>query len=260
MIEMTTTELFSLRGKTALVSGASSGLGRHFARTLARAGALVAVAARRRDRLESLVAEIAGSGGQAVAVEMDVTDVTSIAAAFEAAEAALGTVTILVNNAGVVARQGSLETTPADWDQVMNVNCKGAFFVATEAARRMIAAHVGGAIVTTASIAGIRPAGGIAAYAGSKAAIEHLTRTMAQEWARFGIRANAIAPGYFVTDLNREFLESAAGAAIKSRIPLRRFGQDGDLDGALLLLASDAGRFMTGATVVVDGGHLIAAL
>ena len=253
-------DMFSLQGQTAMVSGASSGLGRHLARVLARAGAAVVVAARRKDRLESLVAEIAKSGGRAAAVAMDVTDVASIAAGFDAAEKAFGTVTVLVNNAGVVARKGSLETTPADWDQVMNVNLKGAFFVATEAARRMIAAKTGGAIVTTASIAGIRPAGGIAAYAGSKAAIEHLTRTMAQEWARFGIRANAIAPGYFITDLNREFLQSEAGEAIKKRIPLRRFGTDGDLDGALLLLASDAGRFMTGTTIVVDGGHLIAAL
>ena len=253
-------DMFSLQGQTAMVSGASSGLGRHLARVLARAGAAVVVAARRKDRLESLVAEIAKSGGRAAAVAMDATDVASIAAGFDAAEKAFGTVTVLVNNAGVVARKGSLETTPADWDQVMNVNLKGAFFVATEAARRMIAAKTGGAIVTTASIAGIRPAGGIAAYAGSKAAIEHLTRTMAQEWARFGIRANAIAPGYFITDLNRDFLQSEAGEAIKKRIPLRRFGTDGDLDGALLLLASDAGRFMTGTTVVVDGGHLIAAL
>ncbi len=255
-----TDELFSLKGKTAMVAGASSGLGRHMARVLARAGAMVAVAARRRDRLDSLVAEIEKAGGRATAAVMDVTDVKSIAAAFDAAEKALGTVTVLLNNAGVVTRKGSLETTPEDWDAVMNVNLKGAFFTATEAARRMIAAKTGGAIVTTASIAGIRPAGGIAAYAGSKAAIEHLTRTMAQEWARFGIRANAIAPGYFVTDLNRDFLTSEAGQAIAKRIPLRRFGADGDLDGALLLLASDAGRFMTGATIVVDGGHLIAAL
>ena len=253
-------DMFSLQGQTAMVSGASSGLGRHLARVLARAGAAVVVAARRKDRLESLVAEIAKSGGRAAAVAMDVTDVASIAAGFDAAEKAFGTVTVLVNNAGTVVRKGSLDTTPADWDAVMNVNLKGAFFVATEAARRMISAKTGGAIVTTASIAGIRPAGGIAAYAGSKAAIEHLTRTMAQEWARFGIRANAIAPGYFITDLNREFLQSEAGEAIKKRIPLRRFGTDGDLDGALLLLASDAGRFMTGTTVVVDGGHLIAAL
>ena len=255
-----TDELFSLKGKTAMVSGASSGLGRHMAQVLARAGAMVAVAARRRDRLDSLVAEIEKAGGRATAVAMDVTDVKSIVAAFDAAEKALGTVTVLLNNAGGVTRKGSLETTPEDWDAVMNVNLKGAFFTATEAARRMIAAKTGGAIVTTASIAGIRPAGGVAAYAGSKAAIDHLTRTMAQEWARFGIRANAIAPGYFVTDLNRDFLTSEAGQAIAKRIPLRRFGADGDLDGALLLLASDAGRFMTGTTIVVDGGHLVAAL
>ncbi|MEK7819676.1 MAG: glucose 1-dehydrogenase [Pseudomonadota bacterium] len=256
-----TSDIFSLAGKTALVTGASSaGFGRHFAGVLARAGANVVLAARRKDRLDAAVAELTGAGGRAAAVTMDVTDARSIAAGFDAAEAALGPVSILVDNAGVVTRKGSLETTPADWDQVMDVNLKGAFFVATEAARRMIAAHSGGAIVTIASIAGIRPAGGVATYAGSKAGIEHLTRTMAQEWARFGIRVNALAPGYFVTDLNRDFLDSEAGEAVKKRIPMRRFGAYGDLDGALLLLAADAGRFMTGATVVVDGGHLIAGL
>jgi NAD(P)-dependent dehydrogenase (short-subunit alcohol dehydrogenase family) len=147
-----------------------------------------------------------------------------------------------------------------DWDRVVDVNLKGAFFVATEAARRMARAAHGGAIVNIASIAGIRAAGGIAAYAAAKAGLDHLTRVLALEWARFGVRVNALAPGYITTDLNRDFLAGEAGQAIAKRIPMRRFGEPSDLDGALLLLASDAGRFMTGATVVVDGGHLASAL
>ena len=250
-------ELFSLAGRTALVTGASSGLGRRFAEVLARAGASVALAARRKDQLDRAADEISKNGGRAVAVTMDVRDVQSVAAGFAAAEAALGTVTVLINNAGVAGSGPSLETTENDWDKVMDVNLKGAFFVATEAARRMVAAKKAGAIVNIASIAGMLAAGGIVPYAVSKAGIDHLTRNLAQEWARHGIRVNAIAPGYFTTDLNREFLASPAGEAIQKRIPLRRFGEEGDLDGALLLLASDAGRFMTGSSVVVDGGQLV---
>jgi NAD(P)-dependent dehydrogenase (short-subunit alcohol dehydrogenase family) len=191
---------------------------------------------------------------------MDVGDVQSVAAGFAAAEAALGPVTVLVNNAGVAATGPALETSEADWDRVLDVNLKGAFFVAAEAARRMARAGKGGAIVNIASIAGLRAAGGIAAYAAAKAGLDHLTRVLALEWARFGVRVNALAPGYIATDLNRDFLASEAGKAIEKRIPMRRFGEPSDLDGALLLLASDAGRFMTGATVVVDGGHLSSAL
>lgn len=261
---------FSLEGKTALVTGASSGLGRRFAQVLAEAGAAVALAARRNDRLEKAAAEIEESirrsareeppRSRAIAVPMDVGDVDSIAAGFDKIERTLGPVTVLVNNAGITATGSALETREADWDRVLDVNAKGAFFVATEAARRMVSAKQGGTIVNIASIAGLRAAGGIAAYAASKAALDHLTRVLALEWARHGIRVNALAPGYIATDLNRDFLASDAGRAMEKRIPMRRFGEPSDLDGALLLLASGAGRFMTGATVVVDGGHLASSL
>jgi NAD(P)-dependent dehydrogenase (short-subunit alcohol dehydrogenase family) len=265
-----TESLFSLQGRVALVTGASSGLGRRFAEVLARAGASVALAARSQDRLDKAAAEIGESimrsareeppGARTVAVPMDVSDVKSIAAGFDAAEAALGPVTVLVNNAGIAATGPALEVRESDWDRVLDVDLKGAFFVATEAARRMERAKKPGAIVNIASIAASRVAGGIAPYAAAKAGIEHLTRALALEWARFGIRVNALAPGYIATDLNRDFLGSDAGQAIQKRIPMRRFGAPADLDGALLLLASDAGRFMTGATVVVDGGHLVSSL
>jgi NAD(P)-dependent dehydrogenase (short-subunit alcohol dehydrogenase family) len=257
---MVSTGVFDMTGFVALVTGASSGLGRRFVEVLAGAGASVALAARRKDKLEQVAAEIGKSGSRTIAVPMDVGDIASIPRAFDAAEAALGTVTVLVNNAGIAATGPALETGEADWDRVLDVNLKGAFFAATEAARRLVRAGKPGAIVNIASIAGIRATGGISAYAAAKAGLEHLTRTLALEWARHDIRVNALAPGYFATELNRDFLASEAGEAMRKRIPMRRFGEPADLDGALLLLASDAGRFMTGTTVVVDGGHLASSL
>jgi NAD(P)-dependent dehydrogenase (short-subunit alcohol dehydrogenase family) len=246
-----------LSGLRALVTGASSeGLGAHFARTLARAGAEVVVAARRSAPLEALAAEIVAGGGHARAVAMDVADAASVAAALEDA----GPLDILVNNAGVERSGRVLDIGEADWDHVFDTNVKGMWLAATEAARRMKAEGRPGSIINIASITGHRGAGGVAPYSVSKAAVLHLTRQLAWGLARDGIRVNSISPGYFETPLNRDFLRSAGGEALRGRIAMRRFGAFADLDGALLLLASPASGFMTGSDIVVDGGHLLTPL
>jgi NAD(P)-dependent dehydrogenase (short-subunit alcohol dehydrogenase family) len=252
--------MFDVSGKTALVTGASSGLGEHFARTLAGAGANVVLAARRLDRLQTLSRQIESAGGSALAVAIDVTDVDSVRAGFDAASRTLAPVTIVVNNAGVASPAPALELRQADWDAVIDTNLKGAWLVTQEAARRLVAASFGGSIINIASVLAFRVAGHTAPYAVSKAGLVQLTRVLALEWARHNIRVNAIAPGYIETDLNREFLASAAGQALIKRIPQRRPGTPEDLDGALLLLASEASRYMTGATLVVDGGQLQSTL
>ncbi len=257
---MTAAALFDLAGRAALVTGASSGLGRHFALTLARAGARVALAARRVDRLEEVRREIEAAGGEATALPLDVTDAGSVAAAVTAAAARLGPLRVLVNNAGVAVTRSVLEASEADWDGVVGTNLKGAWLVAQAAARHMAAHGHGGSIVNIASITGLRVAGGVSAYAASKAGLLQLTAALALELARHRIRVNAIAPGYIETELNRGFVASSAGAALVKRIPQRRLGRAGELDGALLLLASDAGSYMTGSTLVVDGGHLQSSL
>jgi NAD(P)-dependent dehydrogenase (short-subunit alcohol dehydrogenase family) len=251
---------FDLSGRTALVTGASSGLGRHFARTLARAGAKVAVAARRADKLEELRREIEAFGSQSAAVSLDVTNPDSIASAVGAAAERLGPIGILVNNAGVALTKGVLEASESDWDQILDTNLKGAWLVAQAVARHMADHKQGGSIVNIASITGLRVAGQVSAYATSKAALLHLTRSMALELARHKIRVNAIAPGYIATELNQDFFASPAGEALIKRIPQRRLGQPEELDGALLLLASNASSYMTGSTIVVDGGHLQSSL
>ncbi|BBK32094.1 NAD(P)-dependent dehydrogenase (short-subunit alcohol dehydrogenase family) [Stella humosa] len=250
----------SLTDKIALVTGASSGLGRHFARTLAASGARVAVAARRTDRLQDLAREIAAAGGQALPVALDVTDPASIDAAIARVAAELGPIDILVNNSGVATAKPALETTAEDWDGVMDTNLRGAFLVAQAVARHLVAAKRPGAIVNIASVTAMRTMGQLSAYAASKAGLDHLTRVLALEWARHGIRVNAIAPGYIETEINSAFFASPAGEAVIKRIPQRRLGQPSDLDGALMLLASDAGRYMTGATIIVDGGHVVSPL
>ncbi|HSB82520.1 MAG TPA: glucose 1-dehydrogenase [Candidatus Methylomirabilis sp.] len=253
-------DLFGLAGQRALITGASSGLGRHFALTLARAGAAVALAARSADKLADAAAEIRGLGGKAVAVTLDVTDAASIREGVARTEAELGPITILVNNAGVVVGKPLFEHDENDWDRVMDTNLKGAWLVAHEVARRMVAQAQGGAIINIASILGLRVVGGVPVYSASKAGLIHLTKVLALELARHKIRVNAIAPGYITTDLNRDFLQSQAGQAIIRRIPQRRAGEPDDLDGALLLLASDASRYMTGVVIPVDGGHLTSTL
>jgi NAD(P)-dependent dehydrogenase (short-subunit alcohol dehydrogenase family) len=248
----------SLQGKTALVTGASSGLGEHFARVLANAGAKVALAARRLDRLQQLEAEIRATGGHASPVVLDVTDRASITRAFDAAEAALGPVTILVNNAGVPAGSYFLKTTESDWRSVLDVNLDGVFRVGQEAARRMSKTGNGGSIINIASITAFGVLKAIAAYSASKAAVVSLTKSMALELARDKIRVNALAPGYFSTELNNAFLTSDAGRRLLSRVPMERAGRLEELDGPLLLLASDAGAFMTGSVITIDGGHMLA--
>lgn len=251
---------FGLKGRVALVTGASSGLGRHFARTLAAAGAAVAVAARRVDKLQQLVDEIGAAGGEAWALPLDVADGASVRAAFDRLTDRGLTADIVLNNAGVAVSKPLLEQSEDDWDGVLDTNLKGAWLVAQEAARRLVAAGRPGCIVNVASITGLRVAGGVAPYCASKAGLIRLTEALALELARAGIRVNALAPGYVATELNSEFLASKAGEKLRARIPQQRFGKPEDLDGALLLLASDAGAFITGSVLAVDGGHLVSSL
>jgi NAD(P)-dependent dehydrogenase (short-subunit alcohol dehydrogenase family) len=250
-----------LEGSVALVTGASGGLGRHFAHVLAGHGAAVVVAARRRDALDAVAGEIALAGGRALAVTMDVRDEGEVDAAFAAAAAALGPPTIIVNNAGIPGPSRRLEEVDArSFGEVLDVDLTGAFRVARRAAAGLIAARAGGSIINVASILGLRVTVGVAAYEAAKAGLIQLTRAMALEWARHGIRVNALAPGYIATDINRAFFATEAGRRVVGRIPQRRLGQPEDLDGPLLLLASDASRYMTGAVLAVDGGHLVSAL
>ena len=250
---------FDLTGKVALVTGASSGLGVHFARTLAAAGASVAIAARRADRLASLQAELQSAGAKAVAVELDVQSGDSITAAFAAVEEALGPIDIVVNNAGISIVKPALEMPVEDWDAVVNTNLRGAWLVAQTAGKRWLMAKRPGVIVNIASILGLRTIGQVAPYNASKAGLIHLTRALAMEWARHDIRVNAICPGYIETEMNGDFWKTPAGQRLIDRIPQRRIGKPEHLDGALLLLASEAGSFMTGSVLTVDGGHTVSS-
>jgi NAD(P)-dependent dehydrogenase (short-subunit alcohol dehydrogenase family) len=251
---------FRLDGRITLITGASSGLGAHFAMVLAQAGARIALAARSMDKLHPIVDRITEEGGEAIALPLDVTNSQSVSRCFDDLAAKWGSPDIIVNNAGTTVTRSLLEQTEADYDQVLNTNLKGNWLVATEAARRMVSAGRGGSIVNIASILGERVAGGVAPYAISKAGVVQATKAMALELARYRIRVNALLPGYVVTDLNRDFLSSNAGQNLQKRIPSRRFGDLTDLDGPLLLLASDAGAAMTAAVVAVDGGHLVSSL
>jgi 3-oxoacyl-[acyl-carrier protein] reductase len=254
---MKASELFSLKGRAALVTGASSGLGMQFAKALADNGASVALVARRVERLQALKDEIEGKGGKAVAIAADVTDRAAMARAFDAAEKAFGTVTVLVNNAGIAHGGRAVDMPAEEWRKVLATNLDAVFFWAQEGARRMLAAKAHGSIINIASVLGLGVAKGAVAYATAKAGVVQVTKALAVELAFKGVRVNAIAPGWFVTEINDDYLAGEQGAAIKREIPMGRFGKEGDLDGALLLLASDAGAYITGATIVVDGGQVI---
>jgi len=254
-------ERFSLQSKVVMVTGASSGLGEHFAKVVASAGADVVIGARRVDRLEALAAELREQGTKVAAVAMDVTNLETVRQAFDQAEEALGrTVDVLVNNAGVADPKFCLKVSEDDWDFLMDTNLKGAWFVAREAAARMSDAKTGGSIINIASILGLRVGSSQSHYAVAKAGVVQMTKAMGLELARNNVRINALAPGYFKTEMNDDFFSPEKGREYLKKIPQRRLGELHELDGPLLLLASDASAFMTGAVIPVDGGHLINAL
>ena len=252
---MTEADLFRLDDKVALITGAGSGFGRNFAETLAEAGAKTILAARRREKLEETAKSITDNGGEATCIELDVTDAESVRNCFSEAENSVGTLDILVNNAGIARGGLVLDSSEDDWDAVVDTNLKGVYLVAQGAAQSMIRAKKPGSIINIASIAGLFGAKGLAVYGAAKSGVVSLTKSMALEWVKYGIRVNALAPGYFVTDLNREWFESEAGEYLIKAIPMRRTGELEELTVPLLLLASDAGGFMTGSIVVVDGGQ-----
>lgn len=253
--------LFSLTNKTALVTGASSGLGAHFAQVLAGQGAHVVLAARRLEKLEALAEKITVNGGAATPVQMDVTDPDSVETAFQTIAESLGRpCDIIINNSGLSREAWFTDMSEEDWNTVIDTNLSGVWRVAKYGAKVMKAAGVHGSIVNIASITAHRTQMMTSAYCVSKAGVDHLTRHMALEMARFNVRVNAISPGYYKTAINDAYLESEAGDAMRKRVPMRRFGDYKELDGALLLLASEAGSYMTGSTIVVDGGHLLIPL
>jgi len=249
--------LFDVSKEIVLITGASQGLGRQFARLLSAHGAAVALAARQTVKLKDLETEIRAKGGRAAAVQMDVTDMISIGMAIDAAEAALGPVSVLVNNAGIAIEKMAVEQTEDDWDSVINANLKGAYFVATEMARRMIARKQEGNIVNIASVLGFGVVKFLSPYTISKAGIVQATKAMALELAANRIRVNALAPGYIDTEINHDFWATPGGEKLTKRIPQRRVGNESDLDGAIMLLASSASRYMTGSVITVDGGFLL---
>jgi NAD(P)-dependent dehydrogenase (short-subunit alcohol dehydrogenase family) len=251
---------FGIAGQVALVTGASSGIGRHFAALLAAAGVKVALAARRVERLAELAREIEAAGGQSLPIACDVTRSVDVAAAVAAAENELGPLTFLVNNAGVVVSKPLFEHTEADWDHVIDTNLKGAWLMAREFAQHLVGLKRQGRIINISSVLGFRTIGRVPAYCAAKAGLTHLTHVLAMELARFGILVNALAPGYVETDFNRAFFQTEPGKALISRIPLKRLGQTEDLDGALLFLASPASAYVTGTVISVDGGHGVAAI
>jgi hypothetical protein len=251
-----------LSGRVAFVTGASSGLGAQFARTLSQAGAAVVLAARRIERLKTLRAELESMGGDAHVVELDVTDPDSIKSAVAHAETEMGTIDILVNNSGVSTTQKLVDVSPEDYDYVMGTNTRGAFFVAQEVAKRMIARSVGaapgtftgGRIVNVASMAGMKVLGQIGVYCMSKAAVIHMTRSMALEWGKYGINVNALCPGYIDTEINHHHWQTEAGQKLMNMTPRKRVGKPADLDSALMMLCANQSHFINGAILSADDG------
>ena len=253
---MHTSNPFDVAGRRILITGASGGLGEHFARLLAGHGATVILAARRTERCEAIASDIRRAGGQAETVTLDVGSTASVEAAFEK----ITLPDVVINNAGI-SRGGFLDTLSDDeWHDVINTNVSGVMRTSRAAIQRWKAAHRGGVIVNVASILGLRVIQALPAYNASKAAVVQLTRSLALDSARYDIRVNCLCPGYYATDINREFLASEPGEKMRKRIPMRRFGEFHNLDGAMLLLVSDASAYMTGTEIVVDGGHLVSTL
>jgi NAD(P)-dependent dehydrogenase (short-subunit alcohol dehydrogenase family) len=251
-----------LSGRVALVTGASSGLGTQFAKTLARAGAAVVLAGRRTERLKTLRADIESTGGDAHVVRLDVADHASIKAAVAHAETEVGTLDILVNNAGMSSAQKLIDVTPEDFDEIFNTNARGAFFVAQEVGKRMLAraqgaapgTFTGGRIVNIASMAGLRVLSQIGVYSMSKAAVVHMTRAMALEWGPYGINVNAICPGYIDTEMNHHYWQTAQGRRLTDMLPRGRVGKPEDLDSVLMMLCANESHFINGAVIQADDG------
>lgn len=248
---------FSLQGKVAFISGASSGFGEHFAHLYARAGAAVIVAARRKERLDTVAAEIRANGGRALAVEIDVADRDSVKAAFVFSESHFGVADVVVCNAGATGGAPFLEMNEETWDRVMNVNLKGVWNVGQEAAQRLAAAGKPGSIINIASILGVSAFVGLPHYCVSKAGVIHLSKVMALELAAHKIRVNAVSPGYFETDMTRDYYQTEAGRESVAKLPFARLGELHELDGQMLLLAADASSYMSGGVYTIDAAHSV---
>ena len=255
-----TLDRFRVDGKVALVTGAGSGLGRQFAVSLAEAGASVAHGARRREKLRETAALVEAAGGKAICIDLDVTDSLSVTSCIREVESELGTPDIMVNNAGIAKQAFLTDISEEDWDAVLDTNLKGVFLMAQATARAMMIAEKPGSIINIASILGLGVCKALGSYIAAKAGVVQLTKAMALEWVRNDIRVNALAPGYFVTEINEKAFEQGAHELVREHVPMGRVGDLAEISGPMLLLASDAGSYITGSILTVDGGHLIKSL